>query len=41
MAISWRTYGPLAQPPAEFHKVFLVDIKRYAEIVRAAKIEKQ
>lgn len=34
-------YEPLAQPPAEFRKVFLDDIKRYAEIVRAAKIEKQ
>lgn len=34
-------YEPLAQPPAEFRKVFLADIKKYAEIVRAAKIEKQ
>lgn len=34
-------YEPLAQPPAEFRKVFIADIARYAEIVRAAKIEKQ
>ena len=34
-------YEPVAQPPAEFRKVFLADIGRYAEIVRAAKIEKQ
>jgi tripartite-type tricarboxylate transporter receptor subunit TctC len=34
-------YEPLAQPPAEFRKVFIADIARYAEIVRAARIEKQ
>jgi len=34
-------YEPLAQSPAEFRKVFIADIARYAEIVRAAKIEKQ
>jgi tripartite-type tricarboxylate transporter receptor subunit TctC len=34
-------YEPLAQPPAEFRKVFLADIKRYGEIVRAAKIPPQ
>lgn len=34
-------YEPVAQPPAEFRKVFLDDIKKYAEIVKAAKIEKQ
>lgn len=34
-------YEPVAQPPAEFRKVFIADIARYAEIVRAAKIEKQ
>ena len=28
-----------ADPPAEFAKIFRADIKRYAEIVRAAKIE--
>jgi tripartite-type tricarboxylate transporter receptor subunit TctC len=34
-------YEPVAQPPAAFRKVFIDDIARYAEIVRAAKIEKQ
>ena len=34
-------YEPVAQPPAEFRKTFIADIARYAEIVRAAKIEKQ
>jgi tripartite-type tricarboxylate transporter receptor subunit TctC len=34
-------YEPVLLPPAEFRKVFLADISRYAEIVRAAKIEKQ
>ena len=34
-------YEPLAQPPAEFRKVFLDDIRRYGEIVRAAKIPPQ
>lgn len=34
-------YEPVAQSPAEFRKTFIADIARYAEIVRAAKIEKQ
>lgn len=34
-------YEPVAQPPAEFRKTFIADIARYAEIVRAANIEKQ
>ena len=34
-------YEPLAQPPAEFRKVFIADIARYGEIVRAAKIPPQ
>ena len=34
-------YEPVAQPPAEFRKLFIADIAKYAEIVRAAKIEKQ
>lgn len=34
-------YEVVAQPPAEFQKTFLADIKRYGEIVRSAKIEKQ
>jgi tripartite-type tricarboxylate transporter receptor subunit TctC len=34
-------YEPVAQPPSEFRKVFLDDIRKYAEIVKAAKIEKQ
>lgn len=34
-------YEPVLQPPAEFRKTFIADIARYAEIVRAAKIEKQ
>lgn len=34
-------YEPVAQPPTEFRKTFIADIARYAEIVRAAKIEKQ
>ncbi len=32
-------FEPQADPPAEFAKIFRADIKRYAEIVRAAKIE--
>ena len=32
-------FEPQADPPAEFAKIFRSDIKRYAEIVRAAKIE--
>jgi tripartite-type tricarboxylate transporter receptor subunit TctC len=32
-------FEPQADPPAEFAKLFRADIKRYAEIVRAAKIE--
>ena len=34
-------YEPKADSPAEFRKTFRADIKRYAEIVRAAKIEAQ
>jgi tripartite-type tricarboxylate transporter receptor subunit TctC len=34
-------YEPAAEPPAAFRKTFIADIARYAEIVRAAKIEKQ
>ena len=34
-------YEPRADSPAEFRKIFSNDIKRYAEIVRAAKIEPQ
>ncbi len=34
-------YQPRADSPAEFRKIFLADIKRYAEIVRSAKIEAQ
>ena len=34
-------YEPKADSPAEFRKTFLADIKRYAEIVRVAKIEAQ
>lgn len=34
-------YDPVAQTPAEFRKTFIADIARYAEIVRAAKVEKQ
>jgi tripartite-type tricarboxylate transporter receptor subunit TctC len=34
-------YEPAASPPAEFAKLFKVDLKRFAEIVRAAKIEAQ
>ena len=32
-------FEPQADPPAEFAKIFRADIKRYGEIVRAAKIE--
>ena len=32
-------FEPQADPPAEFTKIFRADIKRYAEIVKAAKIE--
>jgi tripartite-type tricarboxylate transporter receptor subunit TctC len=32
-------FEPQADTPAEFAKIFRADIKRYAEIVRAAKIE--
>jgi len=32
-------FEPQADPPAEFAKIFRTDIKRYAEIVKAAKIE--
>jgi tripartite-type tricarboxylate transporter receptor subunit TctC len=34
-------YEPKGDSPAEFQKTFRADIKRYAEIVRAAKIEAQ
>jgi tripartite-type tricarboxylate transporter receptor subunit TctC len=34
-------YVPAADSPAEFQKTFLADIKRYGDIVRAAKIEAQ
>ena len=34
-------YEPAAAPPAEFAKLFKADLKRFAEIVRAAKIEAQ
>jgi tripartite-type tricarboxylate transporter receptor subunit TctC len=34
-------YEPRADPPAEFRKIVHDDIKKYAEIVRAAKIEMQ
>ena len=32
-------FEPQADPPAEFAKIFRADIKRYAQIVKAAKIE--
>ena len=32
-------FEPQADPPAEFAKIFRADIRRYAEIVKAAKIE--
>jgi len=32
-------FEPRGDPPAEFQKAFRNDIKRYAEIVRAAKID--
>jgi len=37
----FRTGGfePQADAPAGFRKIFCADIKRYAEIVRAAKID--
>jgi tripartite-type tricarboxylate transporter receptor subunit TctC len=34
-------YDPAGAPPAEFDKLFRADLKRFAEIVRAAKIELQ
>ena len=34
-------YEPQGDPPAEFRKIFRADIRRYAELVRAAKIEAQ
>ncbi len=34
-------YEPAAAAPAEFDKLFRADLKKYAEIVRAAKIEAQ
>jgi hypothetical protein len=32
-------FEPQADPPAEFARIFRADIKRYAAIVKAAKIE--
>lgn len=32
-------FEPQADPPAEFARIFRADIRRYAEIVKAAKIE--
>ena len=32
-------YDPTADPPREFRKIFLEDLKRWGELVRAAKIE--
>ena len=32
-------YDPTADPPAAFRKIFLEDLKRWGELVRAAKIE--
>lgn len=34
-------YEPKADPPAEFAKVLRADIRQYAEIVKAARIEPQ
>jgi tripartite-type tricarboxylate transporter receptor subunit TctC len=34
-------YEPRGDPPEEFRKIFASDVKMYAEIVRAAKIEAQ
>ena len=34
-------YDPKGDPPAEFRKIFLQDIRKYAEIVKAARIEPQ
>jgi tripartite-type tricarboxylate transporter receptor subunit TctC len=34
-------YEPAAAPPAAFDKLFRADLKKYAEIVRAARIEAQ
>ncbi|MGE5526532.1 MAG: tripartite tricarboxylate transporter substrate binding protein [Rhodospirillaceae bacterium] len=34
-------YDPKGDSPAEFRKIFLQDIKKYAQIVKAAKIEPQ
>jgi tripartite-type tricarboxylate transporter receptor subunit TctC len=34
-------YEPRADPPAEFAKLFKADIRKYAEIVKAARIEPQ
>jgi tripartite-type tricarboxylate transporter receptor subunit TctC len=34
-------YEPRGDPPEEFRKIFTADVKRYAGIVRAAKIEPQ
>ncbi len=40
-AFSSTGYEPAASPPAEFSKLFRADVKRFAAIVRAAKIEPQ
>jgi len=34
-------YDPQGHAPAEWTKIFLADLKRYAEITRIAKIEAQ
>jgi tripartite-type tricarboxylate transporter receptor subunit TctC len=34
-------YEPAAAPPADFAKLFKADLKRFGDIVRAAKIEQQ
>ena len=40
-AFSSTGYEPAAAPPAEFAKLFKSDLKRFAEIMKAAKIEPQ
>ena len=40
-AFSSTGYEPAALPPAEFAKLFRADLKRFAEIMKAAKIEPQ
>ena len=34
-------YEPQGDTPAEWAKIFRIDVKRYAEIAKAAKIEPQ